>query len=195
MEYDNNEFLENYFDLDSTKLNFKGAFLQDALLALAVTKVLFDEVDYELMNSFKRDAHRQEEITDKKDRLWVNDSKATNVDASIQAIKTYDDKKIHLILGGDDKEADLNPLFDEIKKSDIIIYAIGKNSLKLLDLAKKYNIKAIESITLQNAIVQIDKTHTKSSIALLSPASASFDQFKSYKDRGEQFMDRVLNIE
>ena len=101
--------------LDASKLHYKGAFLQDALLSLAITKVLFDETDYALLNTFKRDAHRQEELTDAKGRLWVNDSKATNLDATIQAVKGYADKHIHLILGGDDKGVDLTPLFQEMK--------------------------------------------------------------------------------
>ena len=117
VEYDSNAFVEEYFNLDSTQLRFKAAFLQDALLALAVTKVLFDEADYALMNTFTLDAHRQEELKDAKGRLWVNDSKATNLDATVQAVKGYADKHIHLILGGDDKGVDLAPLFESMKSA------------------------------------------------------------------------------
>ncbi|HIP50605.1 MAG TPA: UDP-N-acetylmuramoyl-L-alanine--D-glutamate ligase, partial [Campylobacterales bacterium] len=100
VEYDSAEFLENYFDIDSSKIRFKAAFLEDALVALAVTKTLFDELDYEKINEFTLDNHRQEETTDALGRLWVNDSKATNLDATIQAVKGYDDKLIRLIIGG-----------------------------------------------------------------------------------------------
>jgi UDP-N-acetylmuramoylalanine--D-glutamate ligase len=99
VEYDTNEFLAEYFDIDMHRINFKGAFLQDALLSLAVTRVLFDEVDYDLINGFKKDAHRQEEIVDKYDRVWINDSKATNLDATIQALNSFDESYMHLILG------------------------------------------------------------------------------------------------
>jgi len=187
VEYDSNEFLASYFDIDISKLNFKGAFLQDALLSLAVTKVLFDSVDYELMNSFVRDEHRQEEITDSQDRLWVNDSKATNLDATIQAIQTYQDRYMHLILGGDDKGVNLDELFILLQKLPVSIYAIGSNTQKLISLASTYNIKAHKCDTLQNAIKLIDKVHTKESIALLSPAAASLDQYPSYKARGDEF--------
>ncbi len=191
VEYDSNEFVAEYFKLDSSKVRFKAAFLQDALLALAVTKVLFDETDYELMNAFTLDAHRQEELKDAKGRLWVNDSKATNMDATIQAVKGYADRHIHLILGGDDKGVDLTPLFESMKPLMLTLYTIGANSDKLLTLARQYNIDSVESQNIETAIKQIDSVHTLESVALLSPAAASFDQFKSYKHRGETFMELV----
>jgi len=194
VEYDSNEFVESYFGLDSSRLRFKGAFLQDALLALAITKVLFDEADYDLMNAFVLDAHRQEEFKDVKGRLWVNDSKATNLDATVQALKGYADKHIHLIMGGDDKGVDLTPLFEVMQPLNLTLYTIGSNSDRLLDLAKTYRINAVESKEIQTAIKQIDKVHTQESVALLSPAAASFDQFKSYKHRGETFMELVKNL-
>ncbi|EIF50629.1 UDP-N-acetylmuramoyl-L-alanine--D-glutamate ligase [Sulfurovum sp. AR] len=194
VEYDSNAFIEAYFGLDSSQLRFKGAFLQDALLALAVTKVLFDEADYDLMNAFILDAHRQEEFKDAKGRLWVNDSKATNLDATIQAVKGYADKHIHLILGGDDKGVDLTPLFEVMEPLNLTLYTIGANADRLLTLAKRYHVKAIESLTIQNAVNQIDNVHTQESVALLSPAAASFDQFKSYKHRGETFMALVKEL-
>jgi UDP-N-acetylmuramoylalanine--D-glutamate ligase len=191
VEYDSNEFIIEYFKLDASKLNYKGAFLQDALLALAVTKVLFDETDYDLLNHFKRDAHRQEELKDSKGRLWVNDSKATNLDATLQAVKGYADKHIHLILGGDDKGVDLNPLFKVMEALNLTLYTIGANNDRLLELAKRYNIDAVESKNIENAILNINKAHTDKSVALLSPAAASFDQFKSYKHRGDTFMELI----
>ena len=194
VEYDSDAFLCEYFNLDASKLNYKGAFLQDALLSLAITKVLFDETDYNLLNTFKRDAHRQEEFTDAQGRLWVNDSKATNLDATIQAIKGYANKHIHLILGGDDKGVELDPLFKQMKDLMLTLYTIGKNNDKLLALVKQYHIQASECHTIDVAVKKIDLALTQESIALLSPAAASFDQFKSYKQRGEIFMELVGNL-
>ena len=194
VEYDSNAFIAEYFKLDSSQLRFKAAFLQDALLALAVTKVLFDEADYTLMNTFTLDAHRQEELKDAKGRLWVNDSKATNLDATIQAVKGYADRHIHLILGGDDKGVDLTPLFEDMKSLKLTLYTIGANNQKLLTLAKTYNIDTKESQTIEKAVEEIDAVHTSQSVALLSPAAASFDQFNSYKHRGETFMKLVKEL-
>ena len=111
--------------------------------------MLFDEADYALLNTFKRDAHRQEELHDSKGRLWVNDSKATNLDATIQAIKGYADKHIHLILGGDDKGADLTPLFEQMQGRNLTLYTIGQNNDTLLALAKTYDIRAISCHDIQ----------------------------------------------
>ena len=194
VEYDSNAFIAEYFNLDSTKLRFKAAFLQDALLALAVTKVLFDESDYETMNRFTLDAHRQEECKDAQGRVWVNDSKATNMDASIQAIKTYADQEIHLIAGGDDKGVNLEALFQSMQGIAITLYAIGKNVDTLASLAEKYHIPVEKTHTLQEAVSRIDTRLKPDAVALLSPAAASFDQFKSYKHRGETFMQLIKNL-
>ena len=194
MEYDSNEMLAEYFRLDPSALRFKAAFLQDALLALAVTRVLFDEVDYALMNAFVLDAHRQEEFKDAQGRLWVNDSKATNLDATLQALKGYADMHIHLIIGGDDKGVDLTPLFEAMKPLSLTLYTIGANNDKLLSLGEKYSLKVHSCQTLGKAVEEIDKALTISDVALLSPAAASLDQFNSYKQRGEMFMEFVKNL-
>ena len=194
VEYDSDAFLCEYFSLDASKLHYKGAFLQDAILSLAITKVLFDESDYDILNTFTRDAHRQEELHDRQGRLWVNDSKATNLDATIQAVKGYADKHIHLILGGDDKGVDLTPLFKAMRDKMLTLYTIGENNDTLLALANTHNIQAVSCNTLQTAIEKIDAKLTKEDLALLSPAAASFDQFNSYKHRGETFRDLVKKI-
>jgi UDP-N-acetylmuramoylalanine--D-glutamate ligase len=194
VEYDSPKFLEEYFEIDSSKIRFKAAFLEDALLALAVTKTLFNEIDYDTINSFTLDNHRQEETTDSLGRLWVNDSKATNLDATIQAVKGYDDRFIRLIIGGNDKGADLTPLFELLEGKEVQLYTIGANSQKLALLAKEHNISLTASKTLENAVKTISTERTENDVALLSPAAASFDQFNSYKHRGEEFFRFIKNI-
>jgi len=185
--YESNEDLATYFDIDITKLRFKGAFLQDALLALGVSKILFDECDYECINAMALDAHRQEELHDKDGRLWINDSKATNLDATIQAILTYQDHPLSLILGGDDKGVDLKPLFEKMQDLDIKLYAIGKNEATLLQLAKEFKLPIQGCHTLQKACELIRSEKENERTVLLSPAAASLDQFSSYGQRGDEF--------
>ena len=194
VEYEDVEDLAKQFDIDISKIKFKGAFLLDSLFALIATKVLFDETNYNLINSFIVDAHRQEELRDSKNRLWINDSKATNIDATIQVVKLYKDKKIHLILGGDDKGVDLSELFEFLKDLNLTIYAIGSNTNKLMDLAKKYNINAKANYELQNAMHCINKAHTANDVAILAPAASSLDQFSSYAKRGDDFKNFVKSI-
>jgi UDP-N-acetylmuramoylalanine--D-glutamate ligase len=191
VEYDSVEFLAEFFDLDPSRLRYRAAFLEDAMLALSVSRTLFDQADYDRLNAFTLDHHRQEEITDVFGRLWVNDSKATNVDATLQALATYADRPIHLILGGDDKGVDLYELMDTIAAMRITIYTVGSNNNRLIQMAAERAIPAHSCHTLAEAIPQINAHLKKDEVALLSPAASSLDQFPSYAKRGEIFMDSV----
>jgi UDP-N-acetylmuramoyl-L-alanine--D-glutamate ligase len=156
-----------------------------------VEKILFDRCDVALLNTFVIEANKLEEFSDKNGRIWVNDTKATNIDASIQAVKRYKDHFIYLILGGDDKGVDMTPLFEGLKSLRVKIYAIGSNSDKLMKLATKFGIPALKCDFLQNAVNEINKELKTSEIALLSPAAASLDQFKSYAERGDKFKEFI----
>jgi UDP-N-acetylmuramoylalanine--D-glutamate ligase len=116
------------------------------------------------------------------------------VDATINALVSYKNKNIHIILGGDDKGANLTPLFENIKDFDICVYAIGTNTEKICDYCKEYNI-SVESCTYLNvAVSKMDLVLKKNSIGILSPAAASLDQFKSYAHRGDEFKNLVHSL-
>ena len=189
--YKDSSDLSSKLGIDTQMIDFKEPFLFDAVVALGVSKILFDEVEYDKINSFVLDPHRIEELRDKKDRLWVNDSKGTNVHATLNAIKRYRDKKIHLILGGDDKGANLDPLFEFLKECDVEIYAIGSNKNRVASLAEKNSISVTKCEMLKDAVETIDKKLDKNSVALLSPAASSLDEYSSYKQRGDIFKDLV----
>jgi len=186
--------LAMFFDIDIDKIKFKGAFLADAVLAMAIDKVLFNRVEYDKINSFTLDPHRQEELRDSRNRLWVNDTKATNLDATIAALRRYEESYIHLILGGDDKGVDLSELFKFLKNKNLKIYNIGSNKDKLSTLAKEYSVDFKLCKNLADAIVQIDKNLKMDEVALLSPAAASLDEFSSYAQRGDEFKMAVNQI-
>jgi len=181
--YKDEEDLAKLFEIDASKVKFKGVFLADALLAMAVDKILFNRVDYNKMNSFELDPHRQEELRDSKKRLWVNDTKATNLDATIAAVKRYKESYIHLILGGDDKGVDLHELFDYLKNLDLTLYNIGSNKERLSLLAQEYKINFVLCKNLADAVKQIDKNLLEDQVGLLSPAASSLDEFSSYAQR------------
>ncbi|MEA3373588.1 MAG: UDP-N-acetylmuramoyl-L-alanine--D-glutamate ligase [Campylobacterota bacterium] len=189
--YDNAYDLAKYFDIDTEKVDFKGGFLLDAILAMGVDKILYDRIDYERINTFTLDPHRQEAFKDAQGRLWVNDTKATNIDATLAALEAYAGHKIHLILGGDDKGVELSPLFDAMKDYDLIIYTIGSNEERLTEMAKHYDLPCQACSVLDKAVEMIAKKHTHNSVAMLSPAAASLDQFSSYAERGENFKEFV----
>ena len=185
--YESEHDLAEYFGIDTSKIKFRGAFLMDALIAMGIDKILFDRIDYDKINAFVLDPHRQEEFRDGAGRLWINDSKATNIDATLAALRTYHDEKIHLILGGDDKGVELEELFAPLKTYDVTVYAIGSNAERLAALCAKYAIPCTLCGTLDVAVAEIGKMLDDKSIAMLSPAAASLDQFSSYAERGNLF--------
>jgi UDP-N-acetylmuramoylalanine--D-glutamate ligase len=192
ISYDDEYDLAKTLHVDINKVNFKTPFLQDAILAMSVDKILFDSINYEKINAFKTDIHKLEEFRDKQGRLWVNDTKGTNVDATIQAVKRYQNENMLLILGGDDKGVSLDPLFDALKSLHVEIFAIGSNTEKIVNLAKEVNKQVHACYTLKDAMTIIHKKHSHKTIAILSPAAASLDQFSSYAERGEVFKKLAL---
>ncbi|GHV05895.1 UDP-N-acetylmuramoylalanine--D-glutamate ligase [Campylobacterota bacterium] len=192
--YETDDDLAEFFDLDKSRVGFKGCFLQDALLALAVSKALFDETDYDLLNGFVVDPHKIEELRDAQGRLWIDDSKATNYDATLQAVEIYAAHELHLILGGDDKAADLTPLFDALAALNARIYAIGSNRDRLMQMAADRGIDAVLCGFLDVAVSKMSEAMGAEAVGLLSPAAASLDQFGSYKERGELFQKCVKEI-
>lgn len=192
--YNDSDDLCEYFNIDKSKIKFKEPFLLDSILSLCTSKIIFDEINYDLINEFIIDKHKVEEFYDKKNRLWIDDSKATNVDATIKALIPYQKSNIHIILGGDDKGANLSPLFENIKNLDITVYAIGTNANRISQYCKEFSINVFKCDFLNIAVQKISENMNQDSIAILSPAAASLDQFKSYAHRGDEFKNKVHNL-
>lgn len=190
--YENEKDLAKYFGFDASKIKFKGAFLMDAMIAMGIDKILYDRCDYDKINAFILDPHRQEEFRDTKNRLWINDSKATNIDATLAALRTYAAYPILLVLGGDDKGVELEELLTPLRQYDVHVYAIGANALRLETLCQQYAVPYTLCHTLDVAVEQINKQHTRKTIAMLSPAAASLDQFSSYAQRGNLFKELAI---
>jgi len=192
--YKTSDDLCRIFDIKKDEIKFNEPFLLDSLLALATSRIIFDEVNYKKINSFTIDEHKVEEFKDQKNRLWVNDSKATNVDATINALTPYLDKKIYLIVGGDDKGTNIEPLFEFIKSLNIEIFAIGSNHNRVISYCEQYKIEYTDSVILKKAINQIHLKHAQNSVAVLSPAASSLDQYESYAIRGKEFKEFVSRL-
>ena len=192
--YEDEFDLANKMGINTDKISFQTPFLMDAVLALSIEKILLDKTSYDKLNAFIIEPNKLEELLDARGRLWVNDTKATNIDATLAALKRYQSKKIHLIIGGDDKGVSLRPLFETVKALKIELYAIGTSAEKILALADEFGIKAHKCELLQNAIKIIAKNLKVDEVALLSPACASLDQFSSYAQRGELFKELVQKL-
>lgn len=192
ISYETEHDLAEQMGIDITKIGFKTPFLLDAVLAMSAQKILLDTTDYDLLNTFKIDHYKIEEFRDAQGRLWVDDSKGTNVDATIEALKRYKNDEILIVLGGDDKGVDLQELFDFMKPLHVKIFAIGSNTERLATLAQQEGIELHKCFVLEEAMKQIHAVHTTQTVALLSPAAASLDQFKSYAHRGDRFKELAL---
>ena len=142
--------------------------------------------------NFKAVEHRLEFVATVRGVSYYNDSKATNVDATIKALESFPGR-IHLILGGKDKGSDysvLNQLLTERVKR---VYTIGAAAAKIESQIK--GAPVVSSGTIDNAVRKAAETATDGDIVLLAPACASFDQFMSYEHRGRVFKDLVKQLE
>ena len=144
------------------------------------------------IKSFKAPEHRLEKVREFDGITFYNDSKATNPEASIVAIDSFNEVDVALILGGRDKNTDLTQMCESIKKHIKTVLLIGEATERFEENLKKNGFNnIIKEETLESSI---DKAISlKPDVVLLSPACASFDMFKSYEHRGEVFKEYVLS--
>ena len=188
--YKNNRFF-NY-----SELQIKGEHNLENLLAaleLAATVLSPEEIQakefVEALKSFKAGRHRLENVENSLGVLVINDSKSTNTASSIAAIKSFAEpgkKNIRLILGGLDKDMDFSPLRDYMKYIKKC-YLIGEAQEKFYTLLKDC-VECETFVEFETAVKTIKKETKTGEIILFSPACASMDMFKNYKDRGDQFI-------
>ena len=142
----------------------------------------------EAVRTFKAVEHRLEFVAEIQGVQYFNDSKATNVDATIKALESFP-KNIHLILGGKDKGSDytvLRRLIDERVKR---VYTIGAAAEKIENHLA--GAPLVSAKTIQRAVELASDSAAPGDIVLLAPACASFDQFQSYEHRGRVFKELV----
>ena len=142
--------------------------------------------------SFRAPEHRLEKVREMNGITFYNDSKATNPEASIVAIDSFNGVNVALILGGRDKNTDLTQMCESINKHINTVLLIGEASERFEENLKKNGFdNIIKEDTLESSIDRA--ISLKPDVVLLSPACASFDMFKSYEHRGEVFKEYVLS--
>jgi UDP-N-acetylmuramoylalanine--D-glutamate ligase len=143
----------------------------------------------EAVRNFKAVEHRIEYVATVRGIEYYNDSKATNVDATIKALESFP-ANIHLILGGKDKGSDyraLSPLLRERVKQ---VYTIGAAAEKIESQIRDA-VKIVHAETLETAVKRAAASAQSGDVVLLAPACASFDQFQNYQHRGKVFKETV----
>lgn len=179
--------------IEKDKASLKGEHnIQNMNFIIATAKII--GIKTEVINSFLQNTnpleHRMENFFSVKNTSFINDSKGTNVESSLYAIDAYKDKNLILICGGQDKKIDNTKMYDKIYECVDLCLLIGENANQYIEaFNKKGYIKYKELKTLENAINYIAENvdMEKETYVLLSPATASFDQFKSFEHRGLEF--------
>ncbi|PGM54857.1 UDP-N-acetylmuramoyl-L-alanine--D-glutamate ligase [Bacillus sp. AFS053548] len=169
--------------------------LENILAAVAISKLLDVENDaiVKVLTTFTGVEHRLQFVTEINKRKFYNDSKATNILATQKAISSFQ-KPVILIAGGLDRGNgfdDLIPYFKNVKK--MVTY--GQTAEKLIESAEKAGMKAVKSVdNVEDAVNEAFAHSEVGDIILLSPACASWDQFKTFEERGNKFIQAVHKL-
>lgn len=163
-----------------------------AVTCCLLAKVPKEVIEVEIQN-FKGVEHRLEFVRNIKGVEYINDSKSTNVNSTLVALKSIS-KPIHLILGGRDKGAPYAPLIPLIKQKVKTILLIGEASKIIYEQLKNCNVPIYECETLENAIKKAHQIAVNGDVVLLSPACSSFDQFDNFEHRGKTFKSIVWSL-
>ncbi|HEY7098820.1 MAG TPA: UDP-N-acetylmuramoyl-L-alanine--D-glutamate ligase [Terriglobales bacterium] len=177
------------------EIPLKGAHnIENVLASVCVGALLGCAPDriQDAIRNFKAVEHRLEYVGTVRGVDYFNDSKATNVDATIKALESFP-ANIHIILGGKDKGSDYTVLNNLLRERVKQVYTIGAAAEKI-ESHIKGAAKVTHAETLENAIQQAAVVAQPGDVVLLAPACASFDQFKSYEHRGRVFKEVVLSL-
>jgi UDP-N-acetylmuramoylalanine--D-glutamate ligase len=188
--YVNDEYL-----LPSTQLALSGR--HNVANALAAALAAMDlgvnpEAVASVLRSFAGLPHRHRTVQTRNGVHFVDDSKATNVGATLAALSGYADGSVHLILGGLAKSQDFSVLADEVRRACAQVYLIGADAETIANALPR--VSFVRSVTLDVAVQQAAEAARSGDTVLLAPACASFDQFSSYAARGDAFTRLVMAL-
>lgn len=147
----------------------------------------------EALSDFKGVEHRLEKVTRVRGVDYINDSKATNVNSCWYALSSMKTKTV-LILGGKDKGNDYNEIAGLVKEKCSSLIFLGLHNEKLHAFFDGFGLPIADVQSMKDAVDAAYHMAKKGETVLLSPCCASFDLFKSYEDRGEQFKECVRNL-
>lgn len=167
----------------------------NAMAAIAVGKLfgIGNEVMAETLSSFRGIRHRIEKVLEKDGVTYIDDSKATNADATKKALESVGGE-ILLLLGGKDKGYEYDELFSKIKNCGRVahVFLYGENKLRLLSSSLRSGYHSVTICpTLGEATMLASRVAQRGQSVLLSPASSSFDAFSGYEERGEYYANTV----
>ncbi len=185
---------ETLFSLDEFRLRGEHN-LENALASIATSMSLGLDAKSVAAGAigFQGVEHRLEEIAEVDGVLYVNDSKATNIESTLVALDAFDEG-VHLILGGTTKGGGFDGLQGAVSKRSRACYLIGDAAKKIKVDLEGSGVPLNECGDLETAVDVASSSAVRGDVVLLAPACASFDQFESFEARGERFRELVTEL-
>ncbi|MBL7831685.1 MAG: UDP-N-acetylmuramoyl-L-alanine--D-glutamate ligase [Saprospiraceae bacterium] len=193
---ENGVFSVGDFKCPVNDISIKGPHneINAACAVLAALELGIDDVKIKsALKSFKNFPHRLEFVRAIDGVTFINDSKATNVDASYYGLSSMDQPTIWIV-GGTDKGNDYSPLLDLVREKVKAIVCLGIDNEKIIKFFEGHVDLIVETQSAANAVKTAFSIATSGDTVLLSPACASFDLFKNYENRGELFKEAVNEL-
>ncbi len=179
-----------------TDLALKGRHNTYNSMAAAITGQVLrirKETIRQSLSDFQGVEHRLEPVIKVHGILFINDSKATNINSTWYALESMKENVV-LILGGVDKGNDYSELKELVSEKVKALVCIGRDNSKILRSFDDMNIPIEEAVSMEEAVRKAYKLGKKGDTVLLSPACASFDLFENYEDRGRKFKKAVRDL-
>ena len=187
---------EEEFTMETETMALEGKHnMKNAMAATSVAKLMKfrNATIRESLSNFQGVEHRLEKVLKIQNVQYINDSKATNVNATFFALDSMNTPTVWIV-GGVDKGNDYNELMSLVREKVKAIICLGVDNKKIIDVFGNVVDIMIEVNTMEDAVKMAQRLSEKGDSVLLSPACASFDLFENYEDRGNQFKQAVKHL-
>ncbi|SHG09131.1 UDP-N-acetylmuramoylalanine--D-glutamate ligase [Flavobacterium segetis] len=184
------------FTMDTDHIALEGKHnMKNAMAATSVAKLMQirKATIRESLSNFQGVEHRLEKVLKIQNVQYINDSKATNVNATFFALDSMNTPTVWIV-GGVDKGNDYHELMSLVREKVKAIICLGVDNKKIIDIFGNVVDMMIEVDNMNDAVHMAQRLTEKGDSVLLSPACASFDLFENYEDRGNQFKQAVKNL-
>jgi UDP-N-acetylmuramoylalanine--D-glutamate ligase len=187
---------EEEFEMETEYIALEGKHnIKNAMAATSVAKLMKirNNTIRESLSSFQGVEHRLEKVLKIQNVQYINDSKATNVNAAFFALDSMITPTVWIV-GGVDKGNDYSELMSMVREKVKAIICLGVDNKKIIDMFGNVVDIMVEVTSIEDAVKMAQRLTEKGDTVLLSPACASFDLFENYEDRGNQFKQAVRNL-
>ncbi|WPR72711.1 UDP-N-acetylmuramoyl-L-alanine--D-glutamate ligase [Flavobacterium sp. NG2] len=187
---------QDEFKMETETIALEGKHnMKNAMAATSVAKLMQirKATIRESLSNFQGVEHRLEKVLKIQNVQYINDSKATNVNATFFALDSMNTPTVWIV-GGVDKGNDYNELMSLVREKVKAIVCLGVDNRKIIDAFGNVVDVMVEVHNMREAVIMAQRLTEKGDSVLLSPACASFDLFENYEDRGNQFKQAVQNL-